>query len=114
MSKTIKDPEFLNKAEIKGIVSDSVINRVGGNRVCRFTIKSEYAFQDRSGYMVVECLKANVTAWEGKDICPLESIQKNANIHVKGRIRTYTFTMADGTVVNGWEIIAKEIKIING
>ena len=108
-----KEPVFLNSIELKGIVGQSAVNRISDTRVCRFSVCVENCFTDRSGTPVVECVWFNVTAWEGKNIAQLESITKNVNIHVKGRVRSYRYTTADGIERCGWEVFAKEVKVLN-
>ena len=103
--------EFLNRIEIKGIVGQSSVNRVGDTKVCRFSVCTEYAYKDHSGGFVVDCTWFNVTAWEGKGMPDLDRIKKGAVAHVHGRVRAYRFTMADGTDRQGWEIIAQSVEV---
>ena len=104
--------EFINKIEIQGYVGQSALNRVGDSTVCRFSVVTEHAYNDKSGGIVVDCTWFNVTAWEGKKMPDLTDITKGKAIHVKGRVRAYKFTGSDGTVRSGWEILASEIEIV--
>lgn len=104
--------EFINKIEIQGYVGQSALNRVGDSTVCRFSVVTEHAYNDKSGGIVVDCTWFNVTAWEGKKMPDLNAITKNVAVHVKGRVRAYKFTGSDGTVRSGWEILASEIEIV--
>ena len=40
--------EFLNKIELRGIVGQSSLNRVGDSQVCRFSLVTEYSYKDRA------------------------------------------------------------------
>ena len=58
--------EFLNKIELRGIVGQSSLNRVGDSQVCRFSLVTEYSYKDRGNNPVVDVTWFNITAWEGK------------------------------------------------
>ena len=81
--------EFLNKIELRGIVGQSSLNRVGDSQVCRY-----------------------ITAWEGKNMPELHLIGKGVIVQVAGRVRTFRFTMADGAERSGWEILARRVTIL--
>ena len=90
--------EFLNKIELRGIVGQSSLNRVGDSQVCRFSI--------------VDVTWFNITAWEGKNMPELHLIGKGVIVQVAGRVRTFRFTMADGAERSGWEILARRVTIL--
>ena len=90
--------EFLNKIELRGIVGQSSLNRVGDSQVCR--------------YPVVDVTWFNITAWEGKNMPELHLIGKGVIVQVAGRVRTFRFTMADGAERSGWEILARRVTIL--
>ena len=46
--------EFLNKIELRGIVGQSSLNRVGETQVCRFSLVTEYSYKDRGNNPVVD------------------------------------------------------------
>lgn len=112
MKESSQKPLFLNAVEIGGVVGRSAVTGVGDTRVCRFSVLVEEATTDRSGNPFIECLWLNVTAWEGKDTGPVENIVKGANVHLKGRIRCYRYTAADGTDRTSWDVIAKEVRVL--
>ena len=89
--------EFLNKIELRGIVGQSSLNRVGDSQVCR---------------SVVDVTWFNITAWEGKNMPELHLIGKGVIVQVAGRVRTFRFTMADGAERSGWEILARRVTIL--
>ena len=46
--------EFLNKIELRGIVGQASLNRVGDSQVCRFSLVTEYSYKDRSNNPIVD------------------------------------------------------------
>ena len=104
--------EFLNKIELRGIVGQSSLNRVGDTQVCRFSLVTEYSYKDRGNNPVVDVTWFNVTAWEGKNMPELRLIGKGVIVQVAGRVRTFHFTSADGAERSGWEIMARRVTIL--
>ena len=104
--------EFLNKIELRGIVGQSSLNRVGDSQVCRFSLVTEYSYKDRGNNPVVDVTWFNITAWEGKNMPELHLIGKGVIVQVAGRVRTFRFTMADGAERSGWEILARRVTIL--
>ena len=104
--------EFLNKIELRGIVGQSSLNRVGDSQVCRFSLVTEYSYKDRSNNPIVDVTWFNITAWEGKNMPELHLIGKGVIVQVAGRVRTFRFTMADGAERSGWEILARRVSIL--
>lgn len=104
--------EFLNKIELRGIVGQSSLNRVGDSQVCRFSLVTEYSSRDRGNNPIVDVTWFNVTAWEGKNMPELHLIHKGAIVQLTGRVRIFHYTMADGTERSGWEIIAQRMTIL--
>ena len=104
--------EFLNKIELRGIVGQSSLNRVGDSQVCRFSLVTEYSYKDRSNNPIVDVTWFNITAWEGKNMPELHLIGKGVIVQVAGRVRTFRFTMADGAERSGWEILARRVTIL--
>ena len=109
---TLFDMEFLNKIELRGIVGQSSLNRVGDAQVCRFSLVTEYAYKDRGNNPIVDVTWFNITAWEGKNMPELRQIVKGVIVQVAGRVRTFHFTSADGTERSGWEIMARRVTIL--
>ena len=104
--------EFLNKIELRGIVGQSSLNRVGDAQVCRFSLVTEYAYKDRGNNPIVDVTWFNITAWEGKNMPELRQIEKGVIVQVAGRVRTFHFTSADGAERSGWEIMARRVTIL--
>ena len=108
----LSEMEFLNKIELRGIVGQSSLNRVGDSQVCRFSLVTEYSYKDRGNNPVVDVTWFNITAWEGKNMPELHLIGKGVIVQVAGRVRTFRFTMADGAERSGWEILARRVTIL--
>ena len=79
--------EFINRIELRGIVGQSSLNRVGDTRICRFSVVTELAYNGNDGTNIIESTWFNVTAWEGKDITNLEAINRGAIVHIIGRLK---------------------------
>ena len=104
--------EYINHIELRGIVGTYSLNRIGESQMCRFSIVTEYSYKDRESNPVVDTTWFNVTAWEGKNMPDLRQIVKGAIVQVSGRVRTFKFTMADGTERSGWEVMARRVKLL--
>ena len=104
--------EFLNRIELRGVVGQAALNRIGESQVCRFSLVTEYSYKDRENNPVVDVTWFNVTAWEGKNMPDFRQIGKGVIVQVAGRVRTFRFTMADGTEKSGWEILARRVNIL--
>ena len=104
--------EFLNRIELRGIVGQSSLNRIGDAEVCRFSLVTEYSYKDRDNNPVVDTTWFNITAWEGKNMPDLRQIAKGVIVQVAGRVRTFRYTMADGAERSGWEILARRVTIL--
>ena len=72
--------EFLNKIELRGIVGQSSLNRVGDSQVCRFSLVTEYSYKDRGNNPVVDVTWFNITAWEGKNMPGWEILARRVTI----------------------------------
>lgn len=104
--------EFINRIELRGIVGNASYNRIGESQVCRFSLATDYAYKDRDGNPVVDTTWFNITAWEGKNMPDLRQIVRGAIVQVNGRVRTFKYTMADGTEKSGWEVFARRVAIL--
>ena len=103
--------DFLNKIEIRGIVGNSNIQKVGGTRVCRFSVVTELAYKGNDGTNIIESTWFNVTAWEGKDITNLEAITRGAIVHVHGRLKCNRYVDANGNDRAQYEIVARKVDV---
>ena len=105
---------FLNKIELRGIVGNSTVARIGDTEVCRFSLVTEYASRDIKGNLVMESTWFNVTAFAGKGMpADLNQVAKGTVVFVRGRVRSFKYTEASGAERTGWEIVARGVEIVN-
>jgi Single-stranded DNA-binding protein len=103
--------EFLNRIDLRGIVGKSSVTRIGETQLCRFSLVTEYAHKDKDGNQIVEVTWHNVVAFDSKTMPDLEQIQKGSIVRVRGRVRAFRVTMADGTEKSCWEVVARSVTI---
>lgn len=111
--------EFLNRIDLRGIVGKSSVTRIGETQLCRFSLVTEYAHKDKGGNQIVEVTWHNVVAFDSKTMVAvtgaakpdLEQIQKGSIVRVRGRVRAFRATMADGTEKSCWEVVARSVTI---
>lgn len=53
-----------------------------------------------------------ISAWQGKNMPDLSSIQKGDKISVIGRLRSQRYTAADGTERTAYDVLASKVQII--
>ena len=104
--------EQLNKIELRGTVGSIRLQNYNNANVAHLTLVTNYAYKDKDGAPVIETTWHNVTAWEGREIRDLSSIEKGSKLYVLGRMRTQKYTLADGTDRYSFEVIARRIVII--
>ena len=104
--------EFTNKIEIRGVVGRAELNTYAENRVCKFTVITEYSYHDRDNNPVIESIWFTVNAWEGRNMPDLNLIQKGSWVRVLGRVRNSRFTGQDGVERISWDIQASRVDII--
>ena len=104
--------EFINKIEIRGIVGNNSIQKVGDTRLFRFSVVTELAYKGNDGTNIIECTWFNVTAWEGKDIQDLDAITRGAIVHVIGRLKCNRYVDASGNDRVQYEIVARKVDVM--
>lgn len=104
--------EQLNRIEIRGHVGAIRKSRISGSVVANLTVATSYAYKGKDNCPIIETTWHNVTAWEGKDINCLDSIQKGSKVYITGRIRNQRFTSADGTERTSTDIIANQLILV--
>lgn len=104
--------EQLNRIELRGNVGSVKVQPNAERRMARFTLATNYAYKDRNGTPVIETTWHNVIAWEGKDICPLEKIEKGSKLYVTGRMRTQKYTDANDVERTSYEILAGRVVLV--
>lgn len=102
--------EQLNKVELRGIVGNVRVHNIGDAQMIRFSMATDYAFNNRSGEAVVETTWHMVTAFQNDRMPDFKTIERGNGIYVSGRLRTNRFTDASGVERTVTEILAQEIK----
>ena len=88
--------EFLNKIEIRGIVGNSSLQKVGDTRLCRFSVVTETAYNGRDGGIIVDCTWFSVSAFESAKIRCLDHLATGKVVRVLGRVRVQRYTDGNG------------------
>lgn len=101
--------EQLNRVELRGIVGSVRISEVGDTKIARLSVATSFAYRSEDGSCVIDTCWHLVQAFEGKNICPLESLGKGDKIEVTGRIRNRKYIREDGTEVVTSDILASRI-----
>ncbi|MBO7323031.1 MAG: single-stranded DNA-binding protein [Bacteroidales bacterium] len=105
--------EQLNRVEIRGIVGYAHITDIGDTKIVRFSVATDYAYENRSGEHIIETTWHNVTALQRGNMPDLTKISKGMAIEVKGRLRIQRYVDAQGIDKTTYDILASEITIIN-
>lgn len=100
--------EFLNKIELRGIVTACVEINVSGRKVTRFTLLTENVCKTAGGCAMVDSAWFHCTAWD----CAI-NVKKDDCVEITGRVRQFRYTYDDENERTGWEIVvhtAKQVK----
>ena len=103
--------EQLNRIELRGNVGNVRISEVGGSRVARFSLATNFMYRGKDNEAVLETTWHNIVAWSGKGMPDFSSISKGASGYVTGRLRTSRFTGNDGIERNVYEVIASKVEV---
>jgi single-stranded DNA-binding protein len=103
--------EFLNRIDLRGIVGSSSVTRIGDKQLCRFSLVTEYAQKTTDGRQAVDVTWFNIVAFDSKTMPDFKQIQRGTVVRVRGRVRAFHVTMADGTERNCWEVVARSVTI---
>ena len=104
--------EFLNKIELRGIVGQSSLNRVGDTRICRFSVVTELAYKGNDGTNIIESTWFSCQIFEGPGICNLDTITRGAIVHVIGRLKCNRYVDANGNDRVQYEIVARKVDVV--
>ena len=104
--------EYLNKAEIIGVVGQVHITKVADSETAQFSVLTEDVYRSKDGCTVVNCTWFSIRVWKGPGIVDLQRIEKGAKVHVIGRLRSQRYIDSNGSDRQTWEIVASELKIV--
>lgn len=102
--------EQLNRIELRGNVGNVRVSDVGGSKVARFSLATNFIYKGKDNEGVVETTWHNIVAWSGKGMPDFSIITKGAPIYVCGRLRTSKYTGNDGTEKTSYEVIAYKVE----
>lgn len=103
----------INKIELCGLIGTVRLNEVQGQKVANFSLKTEYGYINKDGFVLCETTWHNVTVWQNEEMPPLEQLEKGLRVHVTGRLRNNKYTGTDGTERVFIEVLADSLKIVN-
>lgn len=104
--------QFLNKIEIRGIVGNSSIQKVGDTRICRFSVVTELAYKGNDGTNIIESTWFSCQVFQGTGICNLDDITRGAIVHVIGRLKCNRYVDANGNDRVQYEIVAQKLDVM--
>ncbi|MBQ6578468.1 MAG: single-stranded DNA-binding protein [Bacteroidales bacterium] len=103
--------ESICKIELRGIIGTAAINNIGGTRMARFSLATDYAYKTKEGECVIDTTWFNCTAWQSEKIQNLDQIQKGKVAHLQGRVRMQRYTDAFGVERCIWEVVCQTLEI---
>ena len=107
--------EFLNKIELNGVVGTSKLANIGPTTACNFSLVTEYCYKSQEGGIIIDSLWLQVCAFGPKPGWPdLQQIQKGSKVFVQGRLRAKRYCDAQGIDRTCYEVVAQELKIVEG
>ena len=107
----MRNIEYLNRAELVGVVGLVKIQNIGDIAVAHFSLATNYGYANKFDRPVEETTWHNVTAWES-DSVSFNGLVKGAVVHVVGRIRHKKYTTQDGNERYVMEILAGNLEVI--
>ena len=104
----------MNTIELRGVVGRSETGSYNGNRVCNFSVVTEYSSRDKEGHSVIEPLWFNVSLWEFKDNPKpeIDQIAVGTWVHVIGRLRLRKYTTVENEERSSLDVYARVVEII--
>jgi len=103
--------EFINKLELQGIVGVCDVYEVGPDKCARFSVCTNNVYNAADGTPVIDTTWHNCTAW-GSETPECKNLKKGDIVHLTGRLRRFTFTMADGAERVGYDVVVKTLEIL--
>lgn len=98
--------EFINKIELAGIVGQ-VSESTYAPGVKRFSLMTQKSYYSEGGHAIV-----NHTWFQcviSENIKGYDKVKPNAEIHLNGEVKLYTYTTSAGEDRGSYEILVKEL-----
>lgn len=106
--------EQIAKIELVGIIGRVNLSEVGDTKMARFSLATNYCYKSKDGIPVIETQWFSVIAYPGPKIAALESLDRGKSVHVIGRVRMQRYLDASGNDRSSWDVIAQELKLVEG
>lgn len=104
--------EQLNRIELRGIVGLVRMQEYEGRRVAHLSLATTYVYKGKDGEGIIETTWHSISAWEGKSMCDFDRLQKGCRLQVVGRLKSQKYTGSDGVERTSFEVVAKQMAII--
>lgn len=104
----------MNRIELRGVVGRAETGSYNGNRVCNFSVVTEYSSRDKEGHSAIETQWFNVSLWETRD-APRPEIDKivlGTWVRVTGRLRVRKYTTVENEERSSLDVFARTVEII--
>lgn len=104
----------MNKIELRGVVGRADIGSYNGNRVCNFSVVTEYSSRDKEGNSAIESQWFNISFWETIDSPKpeMDKIRKGAWVEVIGRLRLRKYTSIDNVERSALDVFARAVNVL--
>lgn len=102
--------EFINKVELQGYINLVSLTTIQDCTVARFSMRTEYAYKNNTGMVVVDTTWFSCSAFEGENI-DFSAIQKGNAVRVVGRLKERRYTDQEGVERRYFEVICQSIKL---
>ena len=104
--------EMLNQVHVRGIVGNARIQKIGDTEMVRFSVATDHAYTNRNGEKVVEVTWFNCSAFKSDRMPDFSTVVKGAGVEVKGRLRNYRYTDANGVERMMMEVLVSELTVL--
>ena len=103
---------MLNQVHVRGIVGNARIQKIGDTDMVRFSVATDHAYTNRNGEKVVEVTWFNCSAFKSDRMPDFSTVVKGAGAEVKGRLRNYRYTDANGVERMMMEVLVSELTVL--
>ena len=103
---------MLNQVHVRGIVGNARVQKIGDTEMVRFSVANDHVYTNRNGDKVVEVTWFNCSAFKSDRMPDLSTVVKGAGVEVKGRLRNYRYTDANGVERMMMEVLVSELTVL--
>lgn len=105
--------EQLNSVTICGIIGNASVQSIGDTEIVRFSVATNYAFNDKNGNAVIETTWHQVTAFKNDKMPDFSSLVRGVGVKVDGRLRNQRYVDSNGVDRTTVDILASRISIVS-